>query len=69
MWGIKAGIKLFISGLSTAYAAEKYTELKETTKSYSSEDRKTLNKILKTGQFELPPADEQEKEEKKGISW
>lgn len=56
--------------MTTSYAAEKYTELKETTQSYTQEDRKVFNKILKTGQFELPPADEQEKEEKKeDISW
>lgn len=64
MWGIKAGIKLFLSGMTTSYAAEKYTELKETTQSYTAEDREVFNKILKTGQFQLPPADVQEEKEK-----
>lgn len=69
-WGLKKGFSLFISGFTTGYATEKFSELKETCKDFSKKDRETVNNILRTGEFKLPPADEQEEESKEPeIKW
>lgn len=68
-WGIKKGISLLFSGFTTGYTVEKFNEIKETTKDWNTSDKKTVNRIMSTGTFELP-TDESEKETKDSdIKW
>lgn len=69
-WGIKKGISLFFSGFATTYAVEKYGEIKEISRGFSKKDKEVVNKIIKTGEFQLPDDDqEEEKDTKDTIAW
>lgn len=69
-WGVKKGLSLFISGFTTSYAVEKFSEIKEVSKDFTKRDREVVNKILKSGEFQLPDDDQEEKKDPKDtIAW